>query len=251
MENELNFDLTRFENALVLLASYSAKDAKSVFVTACKGIISNCYAITPPAKGKGAKEKNVDFDRDAIHHGRLSIDRDLRAIFKPVTIKGTRTIRKVFGKTISSPVTVRTVEKHPDVEAIYTTRNGARGGHGKLKRGQKAAYYVDKSKYSALASKLYLRVGWAAAGFNVAAQTVGARIPSYAKGKGAPGASILTLDTTTLRFKFENAVGYVDALKGLRGKIQKAIEYQTDAMLRQMPFVIKAAAKRSGFKIAA
>jgi len=257
MSDGPTFDTSRIELAFALVAQYTARSLEAEFRTTCKGIVSQWYAITPPATGRGAKTTNAQFDSGAALRGISAVNRDLRGIFTPVALKGTRTITHLFGdrnpdRGNKPPYLVRTKEIWPDVKNIYLTRK-ARRHDGRLTRGQKSAYYVDAGKYDALRVELLKRVGWLASTLNAAATLTGARIPSYARGKSAPNQASLTLGEVRLHFHFANLVAWAgDAAKGRLGQLfQQALEYQANAMFRRIPHMMAAAAKRAGLKAVA
>ena len=250
MPDGLTFDTTRIEEAFALVAQYTAKTLEQEFRSTVKGIVQFAINITPPAMGRKSKEKVAEFDTQALARGKASIDRDLAGLFVPIQIQGHRTITHAFGRPLESPVTVPTVEQHPNVEAIYAERSGRRHG-GRMTRGRKQAYYVDAAKLESLKNKLYNHIGHAMGGFSSAAAAVGARMPSFAKGKGGAGAGTLSITPERLHFHFENLVSYIGAIPEMEDRIQSAFDYQANAMLRRVPFMAAAAAKNAGFKVAA
>lgn len=252
MADGFTLDTSRFEAALDLVFQYTKRGVAAEFKTVSKGVMTTLLSITPPAAGRRAGEKVGGADGSDAHdhqRGANSIDRDLHAIFKPIHLKGSRTVNTVFGKRIAQPVSVPTKEKYPDVAAIYAIRNKRRHG-GKLTRGRRAAYYVGENKLSALAATLKKRIGYAAAGFAPAAKAVGARLPSYAKGKNAPGVGLFEVTETEFHFHAENLVPYIGAIAegDMQRRLQYALESQTNAMLRRVPYMAAAAARQAGFR---
>lgn len=245
----INLDTTRFAAAMQQLAALTHRELEVEMRSQAKGIIVEAYNITPPATGRGRGDKAAAFDSASQLRGERAIDRDLRGIFVPVELRGERTITQAFGRPIA-PVTVPTKEKHPDVAAIYATRDARRRG-GRMTRGQRAAYYVDRAKLEALARQLKARVGFLAAGFNAAAAALGARVPKYARNKSAPGGITITAQPNRIRIVFTNEVGYTDAVPGLKARLQYALDQQARKIERQIPILLAKAAKQSGFKTAA
>lgn len=210
-----------------------------------KGIIVEAYKITPPAQGSGRT------GRAAGLHAQDKIGRDLRSVFAPVTLKGTRVINHLFGDTSPDvgrqpPYQVPTVEIHPDVEAIYRRRKerGAARFRKVISRGQKAAYYVAAVKLEALATKLKKRVGWLAAGFNAAAERLKAPIPPYAKAhnKGAGTIDIKKSDNG-ISIVMTNRVAYASSVPEIERRLQRAVNTQAKKIERQLPYIIAKAAK--------
>jgi hypothetical protein len=245
MSDGIKLDTTRFESALKRLGAVTSKDIADEVKSQFKGIIVEAYRITPPAQGGGRT------GRAAGLHAQDKIGRDLRSVFAPVTIKGTRTINHLFGDTSPDvgrqpPYQVTTVEIHPDVEAIYKRRKerGAARGRKVISRGQKAAYYVSAVKLEALASKLKKRVGWLAAGFNAAAERLKAPIPPYAKThqKGAGGIDINESDRG-IRIVMTNKVSYASNVPDIQRRLQRAVNTQARKIERQLPYIIAKAVK--------
>jgi hypothetical protein len=122
-------------------------------------LVRDVLAITPPAGGKlqGAQQA-----------GQAAIDRDLFLMgFVPVEIKGHRTITMAFGHKIA-PVTVKTKinPKFADPDAFHRARLVAskkQGRRGKASRGGAQAFYVSKSKYASMRSRLFKQIGTLAA----------------------------------------------------------------------------------------
>lgn len=257
MSDGVTFDTTRIELAFALVAQYTARSLEAEFRTTCKGIVERWYSITPPATGRSAKTTVAQFDSGAQLRGIQAVNRDLRGIFTPVPIKGTRAITHLFGARNPAvgkqpPYIVKTKERWPDVKAIYDTRTSRRG-RGRLTRGQRQAYYVDEQKFDALRGTLFKRVGWLASSLNAAGALTGARIPAYARGRAAPNEARLDLSDVRLHFRFANLIAWAgDAAGGNLGRLfQEALELQANAMFRRIPHMMTAAAKRAGFKVAA
>ncbi len=229
---------------------YSTKSIEEEFRPTVKGIVQIAINITPPGIGKRSQQKASEFAAEGLARGKAKIDRDLGGIFVPVDLKGHRTINMAFGKPMATPVTVTTKERYPDVEAIYKRRNGRRHS-GSMTRGQKAPYYVSRAKLEALRALLHSHIGHAVGGFSAAAQATGARLPGYGRGKGGAGTGFVTVTEEQLHFHMENLVKYIGDVPDIENKLQYAMEYQTNALLRRIPYVVAAAAKKAGFRTAA
>lgn len=206
------------------------------------GKVPGVIQITPPFGSRKGRE--------ALQAGKLGVDRDLSGVFQGVKIKGRRTITQAFGRPLESPVTVRTKEQHPDVESIYRRRKARQGATGRklLSRGQRAAYYVSKSKLDSLRRKLYRRVGFAAACWYHAALNAGLQlkgIPAWVKNQsGAPGTATIKQTATNFSIATRNLCPYGAALN-LHDKARRALDYRMSAMQRELPRFISATLKKA------
>ena len=242
----LQVDTSLLEHAFGALLKYSKRSFEDEFKRLTKGIVRNALMITPPASGKIAGAGVAESDGINQRRGERKIYRDIRAMYVPVALKGSRTYTKIFGRTMRTPVTKPTVERWPNVESDYlaVTRRSKNGRTLSGTRRQKR--YADATKVAALMNKLVPHVGWAASGFAKAGARVGVRMPIYTRGKNAPGNVTLVMDDTRLFFELENAVKYIDQIPGIQSRLQSAVDYQAKGMMRQLPFLIKAAAKEAG-----
>lgn len=255
MADGIELDPTRFNAAMETLGALTTREIKVEMFAQARGIIIEAYGIIPPATGRTRGEKVSDFDNAAQLRGEKKIDRDLRGIFAPVVLRGERRIDHLFGDTDPDvrkkpPYVVKTTERHPDIKQIYDTRDARRRG-SRLSRGQRSAYYVDARKLEDLARTLKSRVGFAAAGFNAAAQALKARIPKYAKGKASPGSIQITANERRIRIVFTNDVEFIDNIPDIKRKLQYALDLQAAKIERQIPHILAKAGKLSGFKVAA
>lgn len=191
--------------------------------------------------------------KEGLAQGKNKIDSDLAGIFAPVSIKGQRLIKTVFGRPMKEPVYTPTKETWPDVQAVYDTRNARRHG-GRLTRGQKGAFYVDRSKLMAVRKKLYSHIGWAAAAWYRASLEAGLNtpgIPAWIKRhSAAPGTASINPEPSRFTITFESDLSYSAGLDMPR-KVAKALEYRENALARQMPYIVRAALKKAGFSEAA
>jgi len=215
---------------------------RSIFNT---GRIPGVINITPPFSGdtKG---------KAGLAAGKASIDRDTGGIFSGVTLKHQRAITHVFGKPVNTPIIVPTKELKPNVKAIYDERNARRRGK-RLRRGQKAAHYVDINKLNAVRAKLYQRIGWACAAWYQAAITTGLAprgVPAWVKRhSAAPGVGSISVGKGAFSVTLISSLDYNDAL-GMESKMARVMGYQENALKRQMPYLVRAALKKAGMNAA-
>lgn len=255
MSDGITLDYYRFEAAAGKLSAIVDDDLSDFMEVQAKGIMVELFKVTPPASGAKASAST------AMKRGQETINRDLAGLFKPVQIKGTRTINHLFGDFNPSgvgrqpPYVVPTRETVPNPEAIYLARVNKRSRiaslSGFISRGRRQAYYVAEEKLEALRKKLHARVGWLASGWNKAANALKAAIPAYARKHNAPGDVKIEVTGWRIRITFENNVSYGPQIAGIERRMQFAIDKQAGKMERQIPHVLKAAAEKSGFKAAA
>lgn len=203
--------------------------------------------IIPPLGG-GTRGKA------GLQAGEASIDRDLFGIFTPVSIKGTRSIDHLFGLQHPDvgrqpPYVVPTVEKHPNVHAIYHYRNARRKQGKALSRGQRQAYYVDRSKFEALRRELKSRVGWTGASWYVAALKAGLDprgVPAWIKRHtNADGMAFITVTATSYAITLTSDVEWNASLR-IEEKAATVLGYRLRALTSQLPHLVRAAIKRAG-----
>jgi hypothetical protein len=140
---------------------------------AMKGMVRYAIDLTPPATGGANKA--------AQRAGERTITRDLGLMgFEPVTLKGHRDIKVVFGHVLAHPVRVKTKEnpKFADPEAFRRSRLSSLHG-GRPTRGGKQAFYVARSKFNAMQKRLFAEVGRLASGWVPAARELGVSVPAW------------------------------------------------------------------------
>jgi hypothetical protein len=141
---------------------------------AMKGMVRYAIDLTPPAgSGRSGKE--------AQRVGELAITRDLGLMgFAPVTLKGFREIKVVYGHVLVHPVRVKTKEnpKFADPEAHRRARLSSLHS-GRATRGGKQAFYVDRRKFQPMLKRLLAEVGRVASGWVPAARELGVPVPAW------------------------------------------------------------------------
>jgi len=196
-----------------------------------KGGIRDAIKITPP----GAKRL-----------GEHTVTSEVLTVFTPVVIKGYRTIKKVFGRTLKKPVRVKTVEKHPDVWAVYGQRLDRKQATGRKRigRGRKQAYYADEKKLKAMTKKRHSGVGRLASGWLPAAQKVGVKVPAWIARHGA-GRGTVKEDSRRMAYTFTagNAVRYGRHV-GIDRVVQGVKKMRQGKMHRRLPYALRAVLKK-------
>lgn len=247
----INFDIRPLLAQAKLAAEVTGTEMREVITQEATLFIYNggktpgVINITPPF-GRGKK------GREGLEAGKASIARDLGSIFSGVKLKRRRVITQAFGKKLAQPVTVKTEEMHPDVEAVYQRRNVRRKGR-RLTRGQRAAYYVDEQKLKRLQRDREARIGFAAgtwyrAGLEAALPMRG--VPSWVKRHtSAPGGAHLTMRPDSFSITLESSLSYNDKLD-MAGKARRVLGYREGSLKRRLPHMIRAIAKKSGLQAA-
>jgi len=200
-----------------------------------KGGIRDAIQITAPGSTLTSKRR-----------GEGTITTDVLTVFTPVVIKGYRTIKKVFGRTMKKPVRVKTVEKHPDVWAVYGQRLDRKQATGRKRigRGRKQAYYADEKKLKAMTKKRHSGVGRLASGWLPAAQKVGVKVPAWIARHGA-GRGTVKEDSRRMAYTFTagNAVRY-GRHAGIDRVVQGVKRMRQGKMHRRLPYALRAVLKK-------
>lgn len=228
----IRLDTADFRQAVRALASASGKSTADVFLTSARSLVSNrrgsgLVDITPPnsqgTHGNSAKKQ-----------GEGAISRDLSRVFTGVKLQHKRS------------------EQWPDLESIHARLFAQKRGNSPLQSDRgRGMYYVDQQKLKALYAALILRVGWLASGWNAAASRLGVPVPAWIARHGARGEARVNLQWPVYEIELTNVAPGGAPIDGLERLIPYAVEYETKAMLRQIPYVVAANAQRAGFKAAA
>jgi len=216
------------------------------------GKIPGIINVTPPfSQGKKGKA--------GLEQGKGKIDADLLGIFAPVSLKGQRTITHLFGDKDPNvgrkpPYIVSTKERHPDVKAIYTTRNNRRGKGKSMTRGQAAAWYVDEQKFEALRKELHGHIGWACACWYAASVAAGLSpkgVPAWIRRHtSAPGdGASIHISATAFQITLSSALDYNDAMN-MGDKARRVLGYRENALQRRLPYMVRAALKKANLNVA-
>lgn len=203
-----------------------------VLERAGRGIVRRAIAITPPASAEGI-EGGLDSGGEAKQRGFRAISRDLNKLFVPVKLKHKRR------EAISGAEMVRI-----HARALSFKRPGA-----KMRRDRGQPYYVDARKFRALEDKLRSHVGRLASGWVAAAQAVKAAVPAWVSRHGS-GRGIVQFDFNSSELYFE-AVNYASNVPAYirteaQRRINYAVQYQANAMNREMQALLLKRASESG-----
>jgi hypothetical protein len=236
METELQIDTGRFEAQFAIYVQLVGRDLETEMVHQGKKFLEKAIQITPPAGSRNGKAKKSS---DAYKAGKAAVSRDLRRIFIPVQLKRSRQVTHLFGKFHSkAPWTVKTKEIHPDVESLYQAHKNspAAARHARYSAGK---FYVSRAKFNRLEREKFRKVGYLMGGFHQAARSLGVRMPAFAKKHNSPGWIRLTNTPDLMEIHIRNDVNYASRVEGLRRRIQWAVDAQTSAMERQIPYLLR------------
>lgn len=238
-------DFSELNRVLAQYAVAAGKELSAVLKDESRLLVKEVINLTPPAGGgvigNAAKKR-----------GEAAVTRDIGGLFVGRRIKGRRQITKVFGRTPKKKVFVKTTERHPSVQAIYDERNAKDRFQGKfITRGQKAAFYVDNSKLVALRTAQKKKVGKLASGWVPALKALDASGASWVERHLASGTrGTAHLDRSDdLSPSFEAAADVKgEIVYELQRRLKSAVEIRRNKMLRRLPHVMAAVAKKSGFQ---
>lgn len=226
---------------------------KEVVDTEARGFVKDAVEATPPfhaksfARGKQsvAKYQTVTGTM-AKRAGEKRVEADIDSIFQGVKLKGKRVIASAFGKPLKRKVTVETVEKHPDLDAIYDARLGRKFAKGakKISRGQRAAFYVSSVKLGVLKAERKKRVGKLVAGWAPAAARLNVRLPSWVTRHRGRGGVVLRVTRGGYSVVISNKVPYGDRLN-LQAIADRALAGRERKLGARLPFVMKGALRRA------
>lgn len=226
---------------------------KEVVETEARGFVKDAVESTPPfhakvhARGKQSAAKYQTVTGNvAKKAGERKIEADMNAIFAGVKLRGKRTITKAFGKELKKKVVVKTVEKHPDLGAVYDQRIKRRFDKGakRISRGQKAAFYVSSVKLAALKSERKKRVGKLVAGWAPAAAKLKVKLPAWVTRHAARGSVVLRVTRGGYTVKISNRVPFADRLN-LQAIADRVLAGRDRKLEARLPFVLKGALRRA------
>lgn len=224
---------------IVQMARAAGKTVKEQTRIVFRGMLRDVINFTPPGSpgvtGIAAKKA-----------GEVAIARDANRIgLVPVRIKGFRIITQAFGRPIA-PVRVATRinPRFDDPSAIHHARMLSKHG-GKVTRGGKQAYYVDRTKYTSLLARLKVNVGSLASGWARAAVQLGVAVPSWiarhiGKGRGTECQILETENNISMRVVNH----FPDTAAAEAAQVRRLIEFIRRAAIgrlkRQLPYVLGA-----------
>lgn len=241
--DELELDFPEFDRTLRKFAKLRNHSLDKEFQLQAAGALKRAVMITPPFNPRDRKVSG------AKKAGEAAIGADMRRIFAPVEIVGSRKITHLFGKILHPdiPWTTPETEKHPDVANLL--KKAPRKGSGKLVY-RKQKYYVDKRKFEQIRKQRVKEVGKLGGGWATGAQKLQMKgYPAFMRrhaGK-SPGSVHVDLKPPDRRIAIKNQVKYGTSIPSVGRRIAYAVEYQRKAMERQIPYLIRKAAREARF----
>lgn len=233
----------QFERTFSRFAALADKEMESELRHQAGLFLIDAMKVTPPfhqGSGQGAAVAKKTGDK--------SVKRNIDRLFIGRTLVGSRKITHLFGKPHPAAPWVTTAqEKYPDVAGIYATEKNAartRGGRSFKFSGKRLS--VDRRKVQRILKAETRKVGWLAGGWNAAAVGlgVGAKVPAFVRRHGsAPGQVIIDFRPERLRIVLQNQVSYADRVGGLQKRVTFALRKRIDSMQRQIPYLIRRAAR--------
>ncbi len=234
-------------DSILQYALVMERTLKDTVKRAAKGITRRVIDITPPAFAgvKGAA---------AYRHGRKKIARQMGGVLAPVKLKGRRLITHVYGHQLAKPVYVRTAEKYTDVVAVYRQNRTFRNkGVGVRSRGLRSAkYFVDVRKFNTLLKAKEARVGVLASGWAAAAAALDVPLQNWISRHGQSRGTVkLDLASARMRIVVSNFAGSglpENVAAELDRRIAYAVQYQRDAMAREVRYMMGKKAQELAIK---
>lgn len=225
MNVKMKFDTRPISKAIRDLRPHVKKSQSQLVEQAAKGFVKHVVGITPPSgkdkKGTAAKQA-----------GELQIKSDLARIMVGVVKKSQRDTRAA----VASP---------SELHRRFRDKRTGRINPGGLKQ----PYRVNKSELLALQRELIKSVGMLASGWCAAAKRLRVRLPAWISRHGTSHGSVsVTTGMTSFRIVIANSVRFVGSVRGLRRRIQGAINMQANTMKRQAEYLLKKSLRKSGWK---
>lgn len=224
-----------FEAMFDRYMAISERSTEDEFRYQCGRVVHRIIRVTPPFH----KSASVAAAKQA---GMRKIDRDMRRVFAPKDLVGSRKVTHLFGRTDVQelPYIVPTKEEHTDLEQIWK-RHKAKDSYSRYLQYRGKKFYVSAKRYEKLLKKEQKKVGLLGAAFAPAAAALGATLPAFmARHAGRSSGSILQdPHSEGLRIVITNAVPYVDNVAGLRRRVEFAVRAQKGAMERQLRYRLK------------
>lgn len=240
LEPDFVIDWPLFDRTFNRFVALTGKSMEEELTNQGRLFSIDAIKVTPPfhqGRGQGITA--------AKHAGEDAISRRIGKIFVGVELVGSRKITHLFGRTDvpGLPFIVPTTEKYPDVEAIYRVEKN------KARQRPRMKFFgppktVDRRKVRKIYRSEIKKVGFLAAGWNIAAMRLGAgaKIPAFVRRHGsAPGQVIVDFRAERLRIVLENQVQYANYVGGLQKRASFALRKRVHAMQRQIPYLIRKA----------
>jgi hypothetical protein len=225
----MEIDRTRFDRAFADLLGRVKTSAPVLARQQVKGVVRNLIDITPPSGGAVGSSAT---GKQAEKAGRRAIDKDLGRIFRVVPVSRGRG----RGRGL-----VETPLGSSEIARWHAEHRGSGGRTAELPEASRAPVLArDLRAYRIL---LYARIGWLAAGWNSAASRLGVPVAKWISRHGSSAGSFESrVSPGRVELSVANRVGFAADVRGLRRRVQAAVDYQANGMLRQVAHLARRAA---------
>lgn len=272
-----SFDTSEIRKAAKRLSAFSKKNTRELMQTAAKGFVKDIVKYTPPAsKGstgmaaKKAGEAAIDVDTSLTME--VMSDEALTALqeFHGGDRHAATQLRNKKGEVYLTDTnfiirnTTAALAFHNKKRSKASGRPGAaakgRSGGSRIRSRDAGAHnnhvgrgkaddiaLVPKSVRDAVRKALKKNVGFLAAGWNAGARKLGVKLPAFiSRHAGAPGDAYEDARPGRYVLTLENAVSFVEGVKGYDRRIQTVLNYQANKLNRQADYLLAKAARSSG-----
>lgn len=241
----ISINFKEFDEALATMMLQSKRSLEVVATEQMRGIVRNVMLITPP--GYATAEDGLR--KQAHARGRAAVARSVSSLYgtpsqayKDIKEKD-KNAAKAFWRALSSgneseasrvamEHTGKPLRRFDDGVLHKRMKKGRRFRGVQSKKG--VFFYISSRKpLMDYISSVQERVGWLAAGWNVAAAEMGIRPADWIWRHSAPGFVSKQVDHQMIRLIIRNEVSYASQAE-MQAKIQWAVNSQTGAMMRRI-----------------
>lgn len=234
MPEHWKYDMTRFSRGLAAALPTTKRDAGEFLATQARGVVRTLFAVTPP--GRGGSETPGQ-NRKA---GEAAVTGDVARVIVPV--------RKRPGQPAPGAGV--------DVVAEIEQQRSAWTGRVRKKPGRKARNAVDDripvsmAQYREELRRRKALVGKLAAGWAPAARRLGVPVPAWIGRHGGRGSGgQVEVVPGGLRVVVTNRTEYGGRVRGLRARVQFALDLQGKRMERAAKAYWSRRVRGSGFDV--
>jgi hypothetical protein len=216
--------------ALVKVLETSRRKEGEVVMTTLRGVLRFAIAYTPPGSDKSVDASGNYSGMEARRRGESAMERDVRHIFQGTTPARAKV---QLGQ-------MRSI--HDQIMNVKKTRGG-------LRRDVVPKVKVARSSLTAYLREAKKRVGKLAAGWIPAATELGKiRVPAWISRHGVTGKGFtLKIQADSVVATISNITPFADNVKGMRRRLQFAVNAQANAMERSVATYYAKKLRDSGF----
>jgi len=260
MKVSVKVDSRRLQSAFRKFLLYSKRTHPELAKEVGRNFVRRAIAITPPSQGSANTESR--------RRGENAINADLARVFTGKPRHELELLKELFGdRHVRRALTTKDGRQwlvdydilEMSFGAMAPFHAGKRLASGRVSRaGAKARdigrwksddrMWVPEDNLKRYRRQLYRRVGILAAGWNAAAEKLGARPPAWIRRHGNSRGTITISLSRGVKIVIVNAVPFAGSVRGLRGRVQKALDWQARALERRVEYFTKKGARAAGFK---